>query len=156
MTSEVRASLWARGYGRLGAVLTREQCEELRGLYRNSKHFRSRIEMERFRFGKGEYQYFAYPLPRLVSALRKSLYRELAGIANEWMAALSLPAEYPTGLDGFLEICHKAGQKRPTPLLLRYGSGDYNCLHQDLYGKIAFPFQAIFCLSRPDDEFTGG
>ena len=126
-------------------------------MYGEVGHFRSRIEMERFRFGRGEYQYFAYPLPELVAGLRASLYKELSGPANEWMSALSLPADYPDNLEVFLDRCHKAGQKRPTPLLLRYRAGDHNCLHQDLlYGKVAFPFQVIFCLSRPGDEFTGG
>ena len=153
---EVRAGLWKKGYARLGCVLTRAECEALRGLYSEPERFRSRIEMERFRFGKGEYRYFAYPLPDVVTELRESLYCELAGAANEWMEALSLPASYPAKLESFLECCHRQGQKRPTPLLLRYRAGDYNCLHQDLYGKMAFPFQAIFCLSRPDDEFSGG
>ncbi len=149
-------SLWDKGYGRLGSVLTRSECEELRALYGEYDRFRSRIDMERFRFGKGEYQYFAYPLPAMVAKLRTSLYNELAGPANEWMQALSLPSEYPADLKGFLDTCHRQGQNRPTPLLLRYRAGDYNCLHQDLYGKVAFPFQVIFCLSRPDDEFTAG
>ena len=153
---EIRSSLWAKGYGRLGALLTRGECEDLRALYADSSRFRSRIEMERFRFGKGEYQYFAYPLPDPVARLRCSLYARLAAIANEWMDALGLASAYPAELDAFLDRCHRHGQKRPTPLLLRYRAGDYNCLHQDLYGDIAFPFQVIFCLSRPGDEFTGG
>lgn len=154
--NEVSASLWSSGYGRLGRLLDREQCENLRSLYANSALFRSRIDMARFRFGRGEYQYFAYPLPPLVADLRHALYRGLAGTGNDWMAALSLPAKFPAELDDFLAHCHARGQKRPTPLLLRYTDGDFNCLHQDLYGDVVFPFQVIFCLSRPEEEFTGG
>jgi hypothetical protein len=112
--------------------------------------------MARYRFGRGEYQYFAYPLPSLVDRLRTGLYRDLAPIARQWMEDLRLAAEYPDGHPAFLEICHAAGQQRPTPLLLRYREGDYNALHQDIYGKIFFPFQVIVCLSEPDLEFTGG
>lgn len=112
--------------------------------------------MERFRFGRGEYQYFAYPLPKSVSQLRESLYPNLAITANEWMEALGLPGRFPRELKGFLEQCHAHGQKRPTPLLLRYRAGDFNCLHQDVYGDVVFPFQVIVCLSKPGDEFTGG
>ena len=154
--ADIRGGLWEKGYGRLGTVLKPAECLELRGLYSRPELFRSRIEMERFRFGKGEYQYFAYPLPPLVDRLRHSLYRELAPTANEWVEALSQPGDYPDDLDRFLDRCHRKGQKRPTPLLLRYRAGDYNCLHQDLYGEVAFPFQVIFCLSRPDAEFSGG
>lgn len=154
--AEARADLWSLGYGRLGHVLKPEECRELRSLYPNSKLFRSRIDMARFRFGSGEYQYFAYPLPPLVEQLRQTLYAELVETANEWLAALSLPQKFPQELALFLEQCHKRGQKRPTPLMLRYREGDFNCLHQDLYGDIVFPFQVIFCLSQPGKEFTGG
>jgi uncharacterized protein len=136
--------------------LTRAECEGLRRLYAEPDRFRGRIQMERFRFGKGEYQYFAYPLPEIVSELRESSYCELAGLANEWMEALSIPAGYPGKLGSFLDRCHQQEQKRPAPLLLRYGPGDHNCLHQDLYGSVAFPFQVILCLSQPDNEFSGG
>jgi len=112
--------------------------------------------MARYRFGRGEYQYFNYPLPSHIQELRKSLYRQLSQTATEWMSALSLPRQYPADLDAFLEECHAAGQTRPTPLLLRYGMQDFNCLHQDLYGDVFFPFQVVFCLSRPGEEFTGG
>src|SRR5207249_11037040 len=104
----------------------------------------------------GEYQYFANPLPALVAELREDVYRFLAPTANEWMSALRIPADFPANLDSFLKQCHRRGQKRPTPLLLRYEKGDYNCLHQDVYGEIVSPFQVIFALSRPEDEFTGG
>jgi len=154
--SAVHDSLWASGYGRLGQVLSRTQCEELRSLYAEPERFRSQIDMARYRFGRGEYQYFAYPLPDPVADLRQCLYRRLSGIANEWMSKLAIPGDYPENLDSFLEHCHAQNQPRPTPLLLRYRAGDFNCLHQDLYGAVSFPFQVIFCLSDPHTEFTGG
>lgn len=112
--------------------------------------------MARHRFGRGEYKYFSYPLPPIVAALRQALYAALSETANEWMEALSLSGEYPSELDRFLKRCHGSGQTRPTPLLLRYRAGDFNCLHQDLYGEIVFPFQVVFCLSAVEREFTGG
>src|SRR5271165_4823661 len=123
----VRGGLWARGYCRLGGVLSKSECEEMRALYQQPELFRSRIDMARFRFGKGEYQYFAYPLPTLIADLRGALYRQLAPVANEWMQALSIDGDYPPELDQFLERCHERGQPRPTPLLLRYRAGDFNC-----------------------------
>lgn len=153
---EVRASLWSTGYARMGSLLTQAECLELRSLYEVPELFRSRIEMARFRFGRGEYQYFSYPLPEIVATMRSEIYRQLAGPASEWMAALSISAEFPPELEGFLENCHREGQNRPTPLLLRYQKGDFNCLHQDLYGSLAFPFQTIISLSRSGEEFTGG
>ena len=154
--SAVRDDLWNLGYARLGKVLSQTECEELRSLYLQPELFRSRIEMARYRFGRGEYQYFAYPLPTLVGELREMLYPQLVGTANEWMAALSLPAKFPNTLSSFIKRCHAHGQARPTPLLLRYRAGDFNCLHQDVYGEIVFPFQVIFGLSQPEVEFTGG
>ncbi len=154
--SDVAANLWTIGYGRLGTILDPAECEELRFLYDCAEAFRGRVDMARHRFGRGEYKYFAYPLPRFVAALREALYPPLALIANEWMAALSLPADFPPGLNGFLEYCHEKGQTRPTPLLLHYRAGDFNCLHQDLYGDVVFPFQVVTCLSKPDVEFSGG
>ena len=148
--------LWSRGYGRLGTLLNSRQCEELRSLYPEAELFRSRVDMARYRFGRGEYQYFANPLPSIVDTLRHGLYGQLAGAAIEWMKALRLPLGYPPGLEDFLEQCHAAGQPRPTPLLLHYTAGDFNCLHQDLYGEVFFPFQVVIGLSRPDQEFTGG
>ena len=153
---EIHTSLWSRGFGRLGQVLNQDECEDLRSLYAKPELFRSRINMERFRFGRGEYQYFADPIPPLVAELRESLYGNLYSIANGWMEALKLRGEFPSGLPAFLRACHAAGQTRPTPLLLRYREGDYNCLHQDVYGEIVFPFQVIFGLSQPGEEFTGG
>ena len=149
-------SLWTRGYARLGTVLKQPECEALRALYTQPELFRSRIDMARYRFGRGEYQYFSYPLPSLIDKLRRELYGQLVSTAREWTAALSRQQEYPDKLACFLEQCKSAGQNRPTPLLLHYQAGDFNCLHQDLYGEIFFPFQVVVCLSRPDEEFTGG
>jgi len=153
---EVCSSLWHQGYGRIGPLLAREECEALRACYAEPAHFRSRVDMQRYRFGRGEYQYFAYPLPALVANLRQAIYPHLAETANQWMDALSLPGGFPTDLRAFLRHCHSKGQTRPTPLLLRYRAGDYNCLHQDLYGDVVFPFQVVVALSRPGEEFTGG
>jgi uncharacterized protein len=137
-------------------MLEKGECKELRSLYGRAELFRSRIEMARFRLGKGEYQYFAYPLPTVVAELREALYEPLSPIANEWMKALGLAGDFPEELGTFLKKCHARGQERPTPLVLRYHAGDYNCLHQDVYGEVVFPFQVIVCLSRPEEEFTGG
>jgi uncharacterized protein len=149
-------SLWVRGYSRLGILLNERECEGIRFLYAQPERFRSRIDMARYRFGRGEYQYFQYPLPEKIDALRRKLYGQLVSTAREWTAALSRQQEYPDELACFLEQCAAAGQARPTPLLLRYQAGDFNCLHQDLYGEIFFPFQVVVCLSKPDHEFTGG
>jgi hypothetical protein len=154
--NDALSGLWSVGYGRLGKLLSPRQCDGLRSLYGEADLFRSRIEMARFRFGRGEYQYFAYPLPSLVEKLRHELYSQLAGTAVEWMNALALPQDYPADLPEFLRRCHDAGQNRPTPLLLHYTTGDFNCLHQDLYGDVSFPFQVVVGLSQPDKEFTGG
>jgi uncharacterized protein len=153
---EIAQGLWESGFARTGALLARAECELLRGWYSEASRFRSRIDMARYRFGRGEYQYFSYPLPELVAELRKELYARLAPAANAWMAALGLEREFPAEHPAFLKQCAKHGQARPTPLLLRYRTGDYNCLHQDVYGEIVFPFQVIFCLSRPEEEFGGG
>jgi len=155
-TDDVRTQLWSTGYGRLGPVLSAAQCEQLRALYDQPELFRNRVDMARHRFGRGEYKYFAYPLPDLVRELRETLYASLYETANEWMAALSLPCDYPPELERFLERCKAEGQERPTPLMLHYGQGDFNCLHQDLYGDVVFPFQVVLGLSSPDDEFKGG
>jgi uncharacterized protein len=139
-----------------GPVLGAAQCASLAGLYPRDEHFRSRIVMRRHGFGSGEYQYFAYPLPELVGALRTALYPRLAPIANRWNERMGLHARYPADHATFLRKCHAAGQARATPLLLKYVAGDFNCLHQDLYGELAFPLQAAFLLSRPGRDFTGG
>ena len=150
------SELWTQGYIKLPGLLPPGECRQVRGLYEDAALFRSRIDMKRYRFGQGEYQYFAYPLPACVSELRSSLYQSLVPMAREWMSALKLPAEFPDRHSEFVEACHAAGQTRPTPLLLRYGAGDFNCLHQDLYGAIFFPFQVVVCLSEPGVEFAGG
>ncbi|HEY3738789.1 MAG TPA: 2OG-Fe(II) oxygenase [Bryobacteraceae bacterium] len=151
------ADLWTQGYAALpGLLSSAEECCNIRALYDDASLFRSRIDMKRYRFGQGEYQYFANPLPARIAELRAASYESLVPTAREWMAALNLPAEFPDRHSNFLEICHAQGQMRPTPLLLRYREGDYNCLHQDLYGAVFFPFQVVICLSQPRVEFTGG
>jgi hypothetical protein len=162
-------SLDAQGFARLPAVLTADECRTLRDMYADESRFRSRIDMERFRFGLGEYKYFSAPLPPVVQTLRTELYQRLAPIANQGhgrlkprgthptsSASLQASAAFPVTLDEFLVRCHKAGQRRPTPLLLSYREGGYNCLHQDIYGDLAFPIQVVFVLSRPGVDFTGG
>jgi hypothetical protein len=139
-----------------GPLLTAEDCARVSAMYDDAGLFRSRVVMARHGFGRGEYQYFASPLPALVQGLRQDLYRWLAPIANRWNAAMGIDIRYPGELDAFLARCHAAGQTRPTPLLLQYGPGDYNCLHQDLYGEHVFPLQVAILLSRPDVDFTGG
>jgi hypothetical protein len=143
------------GCATTGPLLSTDECRGLVALYDEDRRFRSRIVMARHGFGSGEYKYFSDPLPPLVGALRKALYPKLAETANRWQAQLG-GEPYPAHLDAFLERCHDAGQNKPTPLLLKYQAGDYNCLHQDLYGALAFPLQVAFLLSRPQDDFTGG
>lgn len=152
----IEASLWQRGYAKIGPLLTAEECEAVIALYVKDEYFRSRIEMRRFRFGEGEYKYFKYPLPSLVQALREHLYPHLAIIANAWSQALGESGNFPTSHDHLLTVCRQHGQTKPTPLLLHYTGGGYNCLHQDLYGEVAFPLQLTVFLSRRDRDFTGG
>ncbi|HMF53208.1 MAG TPA: 2OG-Fe(II) oxygenase [Edaphobacter sp.] len=148
--------LTGNGFATTGPLLTSEECRELSAGYEDVSNFRSRIVMARHGFGRGEYQYYTYPLPPLIQSLRESLYPQLAEIANRWNEALGNSDLYPPAHPEFQILCHRAGQTRPTPLLLKYQQGDYNCLHQDLYGDLVFPIQAAFLLSKPTADFTGG
>ena len=152
----VAARLDTDGYAVLPSLLSPAECAAQAALYEHDALFRSRIVMAPRNFGRGEYKYFAYPLPPLVAVLRTALYPPLAAIANRWNAALRIESRYPPEHAAYLDRCHRAGQTRPTPLMLRYGQGDYNRLHQDLYGEHVFPMQATVLLSAPDREFTGG
>jgi hypothetical protein len=152
----VEADLETQGFAVIAGLLTVDQCVALAALYADAKRFRSRVVMARHGFGRGEYQYFAYPLPEPVASLRAALYPRLRGIANRWNEMMGIAVNYPRELESFLERCHRAGQTRPTPLLLRYGDGDYNCLHQDLYGEHVFALQATILLSAPGADFLGG
>jgi len=154
--TRIAGELDARGWALTGPLLTPATCADLAGLYGQESLFRSRVVMGRHGFGRGEYQYFRYPLPDPVQALRESLYPPLAGVANRWAERLGQDQRYPETLDQMLARCHAAGQERPTPLMLTYGPGDYNCLHQDLYGEHVFPLQAAILLDAPGRDFEGG
>ncbi|ABE46750.1 2OG-Fe(II) oxygenase [Polaromonas sp. JS666] len=154
--SETTAELNRQGSAIIPQLLSASECEALVRLYPDGRHFRSRVVMQQHGFGRGEYQYFSYPLPETVARLRATLYPELVGVANAWNEAMGLEVRYPEDHASFLARCHAAGQQRPTPLLLQYGPGDYNCLHQDLYGEHVFPIQVTVLLSRPGEDFTGG
>ena len=154
--TSIAASLDAYGCATTGPLLDADDCAALAARYDDDARFRSRIVMARHGFGRGEYKYFAYPLPDEVAALRAAFYPPLAAIANRWNTAMGLDVRFPADHAAFLERCHAAGQTRPTPLLLRYGAGDYNCLHQDLYGDHVFPLQLTVLLSRPGTDFAGG
>jgi len=145
-----------RGFAATGVVLAGEECERLIALYSERERFRSQVVMERLGYGLGEYKYFASPLPPEVRELRTALYQKLAPIANQWSSALGDSSSFPASLAGYLELCHAAGQNRPTPLLLRYEAGGFNCLHQDLYGELAFPLQFTCVLSQRGRDFYGG
>jgi uncharacterized protein len=152
----VEGDLFAHGAALSGPILAAAECAGLKAQYRTDGLYRSTIVMARHGFGRGEYKYFAAPLPDLVKSLREALYERLAPIANAWHSALSLPPQFPARHEDYIKLCRDAGQARPAPLILRYGEGDYNCLHQDLYGELVFPFQAAFLLSEPRQDFTGG
>lgn len=137
-------------------LLSAEQCAEIASLYDRDERFRRRVVMASFGYGSGEYKYFAYPLPEVVARLREELYAPLAAVANRWNERLSIETRFPGTLAAWLERCRRAGQMRPTPLLLRYGPNDYNCLHQDIYGEHVFPLQVAFLLSAPGRDFSGG
>ncbi len=146
----------AHGCAMVDALLTPSECRAIAGLYDDTGRFRSHVVMARHGFGRGEYKYFAYPLPAIVAELRAALYPRLAPIANRWNASLGIAVRFPEAHAAFLERCHRAGQTRPTPLLLQYATGDYNALHQDLYGEHVFPLQVAVLLSEPGGDFTGG
>jgi hypothetical protein len=145
-----------QGSALLPGILSPEECQVLARLYPEDSPFRSRVVMARHGFGRGEYKYFSYPLPGIIEGLRTALYPQLAPIANRWNAAMNIDVRYPERHADFIRRCHDAGQLRPTPLLLQYGEGDYNCLHQDLYGEHVFPIQVAILLSEPGRDFTGG
>jgi uncharacterized protein len=152
----IASELGAYGCATTGPLLTPDECGALAQSYAEDKPFRSRIVMSRHGFGRGEYKYFAYPLPDIVAALRSALYPPLADMANRWNEAMGVDIAYSADHTAYLKRCHDAGQMKPTPLLLQYGTGDYNCLHQDIYGVNVFPLQVAFLLSRPGADFTGG
>ena len=154
--ARISDDLDAQGSAVAGNLLSRDECAAISSLYTNDAAFRSTIVMARHGFGKGEYKYFSYPLPELIAGLRDAFYAQLALTANRWNERLGIAMRYPTTHAEFLKLCHEAGQQRPTPLLLQYGPGDYNCLHQDIYGDLTFPLQVAILLSEPGEDFAGG
>lgn len=153
---QITRDLDTQGSAVLAHLLTADECQQLAALYPQDKPFRSHINMAQHGFGRGEYKYFAYPLPELLAEMRTLLYTHLAPIATRWNAMMGIDVRYPERHDDFLARCHQAGQRKPTPLLLQYGEGDYNCLHQDLYGEHVFPIQVTILLSEPARDFLGG
>ena len=153
---QIAQELDAQGSALLHGVLSENECNAIASLYPDDSLFRSRVVMGRHGFGRGEYKYFSYPLPPIIHDLRTALYSRLALVANRWNKALGIEVQYPENHADFIRRCHDAGQRRPTPLLLQYASGDYNCLHQDLYGEHVFPIQVAILLSEPQRDFTGG
>src|SRR5687767_5740556 len=154
--AQVSKDLDAYGSAVIENLIPSAQCSALAALYQAEERFRSRVVMEKHGFGRGEYKYFSYPLPDVIARLRTTIYPHLAPIANRWNAALDVETRFPEKHTRFIERCHAAGQRRPTPLLLQYRAGDYNCLHQDLYGEHVFPLQLTILLSEPGRDFTGG
>ena len=164
INTRVAAVDWARaarhldtdGWSMLKTLLTADECESLAGLYEDDRQFRSHVVMARHGFGRGEYKYFAYPLPDIVAELRMALFPRLVAIANRWNESMGIDVRFPAGLKEFIDRCHEAGQTRPTPLLLKYAAGDFNALHQDLYGEHVFPLQVTILFSEPEKDFDGG
>ncbi|MGN6518981.1 MAG: 2OG-Fe(II) oxygenase [Dokdonella sp.] len=154
--ARIERALDADGFAHVAGFLDAKGCREIAACYDDEARFRSTVVMARHGFGRGEYRYFAYPLPPCIAHWRAALYERFVPIANRWHAAMDLPADFPAAHAHFLARCHAAGQRRPTPLLLRYGPGDYNCLHQDLYGALVFPLQVAILLSQPGEDFDGG
>ena len=154
--NEVLGDLDAEGNAVIEGILSPAECDAVRGLYQNEKLFRSHVVMERHGFGRGEYRYFSYPLPELITSMRTSLYPRLVPIANRWNEAMRINVRFPATHAEYIQRCHDAGQNKPTPLILKYEADDYNCLHQDLYGEHVFPLQFAVLLSEPDRDFTGG
>jgi uncharacterized protein len=152
----VSKDLNAQGCAMIEGLITPDECDALAGMYPEDGIFRSRVVMGQHGFGRGEYQYFSYPLPDIIAGLRTAIYPRLAPIANRWNAAMGIDVRYPEKHADYIARCHDAGQLRPTPLLLQYGADDYNCLHQDLYGEHVFPLQVTILLSEPERDFTGG
>lgn len=154
--NNVSESLNEKGFAHLPKILSKEECEQLQSLYGRQGIFRSVINMQRYRFGKGEYKYFRYPLPAILQTIRINFYEKLAPVANDWMKKLDISINYPATHKEFIEECHSKKQVRPTPLILRYEAGGFNTLHQDLYGDVYFPFQIVFVLTQQDVDHTGG
>jgi uncharacterized protein len=154
--SQIYRDLDERGYAKTPRILSEDECEELKDLFGEEDRFRSVIDMRRLRFGSGVYKYFDNPLPEAVQGLRKAFYLPLSKLANDWGEKLGKKEAYPDTLEEFLALCHEKGQTRPTPLILRYEEGDYNALHQDVYGEVGFPFQVLPVLSQREEDYTGG
>jgi hypothetical protein len=152
----IRENLHQRGHAQLHQVLNATECDQLIAGYDNPAHYRKTIVMERYRFGLGEYKYFSYPLPSVIQRLRESIYPKLAPIANQWMAVLNKTNPYPADFDDFQELCQAQDQTKPTVLILKYGQGGHNTLHQDLYGELFFPIQMVLFLNEPGQDYTGG
>lgn len=149
-------SLHEKGYALLPKILSDNECDTLAAQYTNNELYRSVINMKRYQFGSGEYKYFKYPLPALIDELRQTIYPYLAAVANDWVSKLGIKQVFPNHLEELLENCHQIRQNRPTPLILNYHTGDWNALHQDLYGEVYFPFQVVFFLTQAQVDYTGG
>jgi hypothetical protein len=154
--TDVAESMHAKGYASILGILSAEECEALVNRYNDADGYRKTIVMENHGYGFGQYKYYSYPLPGVVQTLREVVYPNIAPIANKWMEVLNIDKQFPLTLTGLTELCHQHNQLRPTPLILKYGKGGYNALHQDLYGEVYFPMQLVICLNQPDKDYTGG